>query len=61
MKLGGHLGSGSKNTRRSSEIWCRRRIEQISTWTEHVRNEEVLKGVTEKRNSLLQTIKIKEG
>jgi len=35
----------------SFEIWCRRRMEKIS-WTEHVRNKEVLFRVKEKRNIL---------
>ena len=33
----------------SFEMWCWRRIEKIS-WTEHVRNEEVLLLVKEQRN-----------
>jgi hypothetical protein len=33
------------------EIWCWRRIEMIS-WTDHVRNEDVLLGVKEQRNIL---------
>jgi hypothetical protein len=41
-------------------MWCWRRREQISSWTEHVRNEEVLQGFEEKRNTLLQTIKRKD-
>jgi hypothetical protein len=32
-------------------MWCWRRIEKIS-WTDHVRNEEVLLRVSEQRNSL---------
>ena len=32
----------------SSEMWCWRRMEKIS-WTDHVRNEEVLRGVKEQR------------
>jgi hypothetical protein len=35
----------------SFEMWCWRRMEKIS-WTDHVRNEEVLLGVKEKRNIL---------
>ena len=42
----------------SSEMWCWRRMENIS-WTDCVRNEEVLHGVMEERN-ILRTIK-KEG
>jgi hypothetical protein len=41
-------------------MWCWRRIEQISSWTELMRNEEVLQGVKEKSNTLLQTIKRKD-
>ena len=33
------------------EMWCWRRFEKIS-WTDHVRNEEVLLGVKEQRNIL---------
>ena len=35
----------------SFEMWCWRRMEMIS-WTDHVRNEEVLLRVKEKRNIL---------
>ena len=35
----------------SFEIWCWRRMEKIS-WTDHVRNEEVLPRVKEERNIL---------
>jgi hypothetical protein len=35
----------------SSEMWCWRRMEKVS-WTDHVRNEEVLFRVTEQRNIL---------
>ena len=35
----------------SSEMWCWRRMEKIS-WTDHVRNEEVLLRVNEQRNIL---------
>ena len=35
----------------SFEMWCWRRMENIS-WTEHVRNEDVLLRVTEQRNIL---------
>jgi hypothetical protein len=38
----------------SFEMWCWRRREKIS-WTDRVRNEEVLQGVKEERN-ILQTI-----
>jgi hypothetical protein len=36
-------------------MWCWRRMEKIS-WTDHVRNEEVLQRVKEE-NNILQTIK----
>jgi hypothetical protein len=39
----------------SFEMWCWRRTEEIS-WTDHVKNEEVLHGVKEERN-ILHTIK----
>ena len=35
----------------SFEMWCWRRMEKIS-WTDHVRNEDVLLGVNEQRNIL---------
>ena len=35
----------------SFEMWCWRRMEKIS-WTDHVRNEEVLLRVNEQRNVL---------
>ena len=35
----------------SSEMWCWRRMEKIS-WTDHVRNEELLLSVNEQRNIL---------
>ena len=35
----------------SFEMWCCRRMEKIS-WTDHVRNEDVLLGVNEQRNML---------
>jgi len=35
----------------SFEMWCWRRMEKIS-WTDHVRNEEVLIRVNEQRNTL---------
>ena len=37
----------------SFEMWCRRRIEKIS-WTDHVRNEEVLLRVSEQRISCMK-------
>ena len=42
----------------SFEIWCWRRMEKIS-WTDHVRNEEVLLRVNEQRNILHDTRKRK--
>jgi hypothetical protein len=41
------------------EMWCWRRMEKIS-WTDRVRNEEVLHRVKEERN-VLRTVKKKEG
>jgi len=40
------------------EMWCWRRLEKIS-WTDHVRNEEVLLRVKEKRNILHEISKWK--
>jgi hypothetical protein len=45
-----HLGS--------SEMWCWRRMEKVS-WTNHVRNEEVLLRVKEQRNILREISKRK--
>ena len=42
----------------SFEMWCWRRMEKIS-WTDHVRNEEVLLRVKEQRNILHETSKWK--
>ena len=42
----------------SFEMWCWRRMEQIS-WTDHVRNEEVLLRVKEQRNILHEICKRK--
>jgi len=42
----------------SFEMWCWRRMEKIS-WTDHVRNEEVLLGVKEQRNILHEISKWK--
>jgi hypothetical protein len=39
----------------SFEMWCRRRMEKIS-WTDHVKNEDVLLRVKEQRN-ILQKIR----
>src|SRR5215475_9556613 len=42
----------------SFEMWCWRRMEKIS-WTDHVRNEEVLLRVKEQRNILYEICKRK--
>jgi hypothetical protein len=42
----------------SSEVWCWRRMEKIS-WTDHVRNEEVLRTVKEQSNILHEISKRK--
>jgi hypothetical protein len=42
----------------SFEMWCWRRMEKIS-WTDHVRNEEVLLRLNEQRNILHKIIKWK--
>jgi len=42
----------------SSEMWCWRKTEKIS-WTDHVRNEEVLLRVKEQRNILHEIYKWK--
>jgi hypothetical protein len=42
----------------NSEMWCWRRMEKIS-WTDHVRNEEVLLRVKEQRNILHERSKWK--
>jgi hypothetical protein len=39
----------------SFEMCCWRRMEKIS-WTDHVRNEEILLGVKEQRNILHETV-----
>ena len=52
-----NLDTGSE-MRGSFEMWCWRRWEKIS-WTDHVRNEEVLKRLMEDRN-ILHTIKRKK-
>ena len=43
---------------KSFEMWCWRRMEKIS-WTDHVRNEEVLLRVREQRNILHEISKWK--
>ena len=42
----------------SFEVWCWRRMEKIS-WTDHVRNEEVLLRVNEQTNIIHEIIKRK--
>ena len=42
----------------SFEMWCRRRMEKMS-WTDHVRNEEVLLRVKEQKNILHEISKWK--
>jgi hypothetical protein len=41
-----------------AEMWCWRRVEKIS-WTDHVRDEEVLLRVKEQRNILHEIIKLR--
>ena len=50
LKLG-TLQAADEKYLESSEMWCWRRMEKIS-WTDHVRNEEVLLRVNEQRNIL---------
>ena len=45
------LRAADKKYLESFEMWCWRRMEKIS-WTDHVRNEEVLLRVSEQRNTL---------
>ena len=45
------LRAADKKYLESFEMWCWRRMEKIS-WTDHVRNEEVLLRVSEQRNIL---------
>jgi hypothetical protein len=49
------LQRGGQKYLRCFEMWCRRRMEKIN-WTDHVRNEEILYTVKDKRN-ILHTIK----
>jgi hypothetical protein len=51
------LGTLEQKYLGSSELWCWQRMEKIS-WADHVRNEEELPRVKEKRN-FLKTIKKK--
>ena len=50
LKLG-RFGAADQKYLESFEMWCWRRMEKIS-WTDHVRNEEVLLRVNEQRNIL---------
>jgi hypothetical protein len=54
----GYFRKQIRNTWKSFEIWCWRRMEKIS-WADRVRNEEVLHRVKEERN-ILHTIKIRK-
>jgi hypothetical protein len=51
----GHFGKYTQKYQESFEMWCWRRMEKIS-WTDRVRNEEVLHRVKEERN-IVHTIK----
>jgi len=57
LKLG-RLGAVDQKHVESFEMWCWRRMEKIS-WTDHVRNEEVLLRVKEQRNILHEISKRK--
>ena len=50
LKLG-RFGAVDQKQQESFEMWCWRRMENIS-WTDHVRNEDVLLRVKEQRNIL---------
>ena len=52
------LGAVDQKLLESFEIWCWRRMEKIS-WTDHVRNEEVLLTVKGQRNILHEISKRK--
>jgi len=52
------LWAADQNSLESFEMWCWRRIGKIS-WTDHVRNEEVLLTVNEQRNILHEISKQK--
>jgi hypothetical protein len=54
LKLG-RFGQQIRNTLKSFEMWCWGRMEKIS-WTDHVRNEEVLHRGIKERN-VLRTVK----
>ena len=49
------LRAADQNYLESFEMWCWRRMEKIS-WTDHVRNEEVLLRVNEQRNILHELV-----
>jgi hypothetical protein len=57
LKLG-RLRAVDQKHQESFEMWCWRRMEKIS-WTDHVRNEEVLLRVREQRNILHEVRKRK--
>src|SRR5215475_3223873 len=52
------LRAADQNHMESFEMWCWRRMEKIS-WTDHVRNEDVLFRVKEQRNILHEISKRK--
>ena len=58
LKLG-RFGQQIRNNFESFGMWCWRRMEKIS-WTDHVRNDEVLLRVNKQRN-ILQEIRKTEG
>jgi len=57
LKLGS-FGQQIRNTWKSFEMWCWRRMEKLN-WTDHVRNEEVLLKVKEQRNIIHEISKQK--
>jgi len=57
LKLG-RFGQQIRKYLESFEMWCWRRMEKIS-WTDHVKNEEVLLRVNEQRNILYEIRKRK--
>ena len=57
LKLG-RFGQQIRNTWKVFEMWCWRRMEKIS-WTDHVRNDEVLLIVKEQTNNLHEISKWK--
>jgi hypothetical protein len=50
------IRAGDQKHLESFEMWCWRRMVKIS-WTDHVRNEEVLLGIKEQRNILREISK----